>query len=88
MSLIYKPIFSSAISLCLEKDGFLVAAAFQRTKAVLSHSAITGKRDWLRGVKECIITGNLLPAGTTTLNYKSYLDHIYFFKKKQNSEAH
>ena len=48
----------------------------------LSKAAIEGSTDWLRGLKECIILGRLIPAGSTFLNYKSYLDKIYIFKNR------
>jgi DNA-directed RNA polymerase subunit beta' len=67
----------------LNKDGFLSAAGFQETKRMLAKAAIEGSTDWLRGLKECIIIGRLIPAGSAFLNYKSYLDNIYLFKNKQ-----
>ena len=77
----YEPLLLSATNSSLSKDGFLSAAGFQETKRVLTKSAIEGTCDWLRGLKECIIIGRLIPAGSTFLNYKSYLDNIYSFKK-------
>jgi hypothetical protein len=76
----YEPLLLSATNSSLSKDGFLSAAGFQETKRVLSKAAIEGSSDWLRGLKECIIIGRLIPAGSSFLNYKSYLDNIYSFK--------
>lgn len=76
----YEPILLSTTNSSLSKDGFLSAAGFQETKRVLTKAAIEGTTDWLRGLKECIIIGRLIPAGTTFLNYKNYLDNIYTFK--------
>jgi hypothetical protein len=76
----YEPIVLSTTTSSLGKDGFLSNAGFQETKKVLTKAAIEGSRDWLRGLKECIIVGRLIPAGSSFLNYKSYLDNIYFFK--------
>jgi len=76
----YEPLLLSATNSSLSKDGFLSAAGFQETKRVLTKSAIEGTADWLRGLKECIIIGRLIPAGSSFLNYKSYLDNIYSFK--------
>ena len=76
----YEPILISATVSSLNKDGFLSAAGFQETKRVLTKAAIEGCSDWLRGLKECIIIGRLIPAGSTFLNYKNYLDNIYLFK--------
>jgi len=78
----YEPMLMSATNASLSKDGFLSAAGFQETKRILAKAAIEGSTDWLRGLKECIIIGRLIPAGSTFLNYKSYLDNIYFFKDK------
>ena len=68
----YEPILMSTTNSSLNKDGFLSAAGFQETKRMLSKAAIEGSTDWLRGLKECIILGRLIPAGSTFLNYKSY----------------
>ena len=76
----FEPILRSATNSSLSKDGFLSAAGFQETKRVLTKAAIEGSSDWLRGLKECIIIGRLIPAGSAFLNYKNYLDNIYLFK--------
>ena len=76
----YEPILLSATNSSLSKDGFLSAAGFQETKRVLTKAAIEGSYDWLRGLKECVILGRLIPAGSTFLNYKNYLDNVYLFK--------
>jgi DNA-directed RNA polymerase subunit beta' len=76
----YQPILISATASSLNKDGFLSAAGFQETKRILTKAAIEGSCDWLRGLKECIILGRLIPAGSTFLNYKNYLDNVYLFK--------
>jgi hypothetical protein len=77
----YEPLLLSATNSSLTKDGFLSAAGFQETKRVLTKAALEGSSDWLRGLKECIIIGRLIPAGSSFLNYKSYLDNIYLFKE-------
>jgi len=76
----YEPVLLSATTSSLSKDGFLSAAGFQETKRVLTKAAIEGSSDWLRGLKECVIIGRLIPAGSAFLNYKNYLDNIYLFK--------
>ena len=48
----------------LNTESFISAASFQETTRVLTESAIEGKRDWLRGLKENVIIGRLIPAGT------------------------
>jgi hypothetical protein len=76
----FEPLLLSTTNSSLSKDGFLSAAGFQETKRVLTKSAIEGTADWLRGLKECVIIGRLVPAGSAFLNYKNYLDNIYLFK--------
>ena len=76
----YEPLLLSTTNSSLSKDGFLSAAGFQETKRVLAKAAIEGTSDWLRGLKECVIIGRLIPAGSAFLNYKNYLDNIYLFK--------
>ena len=48
----------------LATDSFISAASFQETTRVLTEAAVTGKRDSLRGLKENVIVGRLIPAGT------------------------
>ena len=48
----------------LNTDSFLAAASFQETTRVLTEAAITGSTDHLRGLKENVIIGKLIPAGT------------------------
>ena len=48
----------------LKSDSFISAASFQETTRVLTESAIEGKKDWLNGLKENVIIGRLIPAGT------------------------
>lgn len=77
----YEPLLLSTTNSSLGKEGFLSAAGFQETKRVLTKAAIENTSDWLRGLKECVIIGRLIPAGSAFLNYKNYLDNIYLFKE-------
>ncbi len=55
----------------LETESFLSAAAFQETAKILSNATIRGKKDLLKGIKENVIVGKLIPAGTgRNKNYK------------------
>jgi DNA-directed RNA polymerase subunit beta' len=54
----------------LETDSFLSAASFQETTRVLTDAAIKGKRDELLGLKENVIIGKLIPAGTGMARYR------------------
>jgi DNA-directed RNA polymerase subunit beta' len=51
----------------LATDSFISAASFQETTRVLTEAAVTGKEDDLRGLKENVVVGRLIPAGTGLL---------------------
>jgi len=55
----------------LETDSFLSAASFQDTTKVLSRAAMEAKVDYLQGLKENIIMGNVIPAGTGAVKYRN-----------------
>ena len=61
---LYKPILLGLTKASLNSDSFISAASFQETTRVLTEAAIEGKRDWLYGLKENVIIGRLIPAGT------------------------
>ena len=54
----------------LSTDSFISAASFQETTRVLTEAAINGKVDYLRGLKENVIMGRLIPAGTGMEYYR------------------
>lgn len=60
----YEPIVLGITRASLEVDSFLSAASFQQTTKVLTRAAIENKKDFLKGLKENLLVGNLLPAGT------------------------
>jgi len=60
----YEPLILGITRASLESDSFLAAASFQQTSKMLSRAALYSKRDFLRGLKENVIVGNLIPAGT------------------------
>nr|ULC80453.1 DNA-directed RNA polymerase subunit beta [Ulva lacinulata] len=60
----YEPLILGISKACLEMDGFISAASFQETIKILSRAAILQKRDFLRGLKENLILGHLVPIGT------------------------
>jgi hypothetical protein len=60
----YEPLVLGITKASLEVESFLSAASFQQTTRVLSHAAIFRKKDFLKGLKENVILGNLIPAGT------------------------
>ena len=63
------PIMLGITKASLETDSFLSAASFQETTRVLTDAAIKGKVDMLRGLKENVIIGKLIPAGTGAREY-------------------
>ncbi len=63
------PIMLGITKAALETDSFLSAASFQETTRVLTDVAIKGKYDYLKGLKENVIIGKLIPAGTGAKEY-------------------
>jgi DNA-directed RNA polymerase subunit beta' len=61
---VYDPVLLGITKASLSTDSFISAASFQETTRVLTEAAIMGKRDELRGLKENVIVGRLIPAGT------------------------
>ncbi|WP_373894590.1 DNA-directed RNA polymerase subunit beta' [Virgibacillus natechei] len=66
-----KPVLLGITKASLETDSFLSAASFQETTRVLTDAAIKGKRDELLGLKENVIIGKLVPAGTGINRYRN-----------------
>jgi DNA-directed RNA polymerase subunit beta' len=60
----YSNILLGITKASLSTDSFISAASFQETTRVLTEAAIMGKKDELRGLKENVIVGRLIPAGT------------------------
>jgi DNA-directed RNA polymerase subunit beta' len=60
----YTPVLLGITKASLNTDSFISAASFQETTRVLTEAAIEGKSDWLRGLKENVIIGRLIPAGS------------------------
>lgn len=61
---IYYPILLGITKASLLSDSFISASSFQETTKILTAAAIEGKIDWLRGLKENVIIGRLIPVGT------------------------
>ena len=60
----YEPVLLGITKASLSTDSFISAASFQETTRVLTEAAVNGKMDELRGLKENVIVGRLIPAGT------------------------
>jgi DNA-directed RNA polymerase subunit beta' len=68
---VYENILLGITKASLSTDSFISAASFQETTRVLTEAAIMGKRDELRGLKENVIVGRLIPAGTGLAYHRS-----------------
>ncbi|MGG3737152.1 DNA-directed RNA polymerase subunit beta' [Aeribacillus pallidus] len=79
-----RPVLLGITKASLETDSFLSAASFQETTRVLTDAAIKGKRDELLGLKENVIIGKLVPAGTGMQRYRKAEAVIV---KKEDSSA-
>ncbi len=76
----YENILLGITKASLSTDSFISAASFQETTRVLTEAAIMGKKDDLRGLKENVIVGRLIPAGTGLAYHRARRD-------KENAEA-
>ena len=68
-----KPTLQGITQASLGTSSFISAASFQETTKVLSEASINGKQDKLVGLKENVIVGHLIPAGTGTRKYNKYI---------------
>ena len=66
-----RPLMLGITKASLETDSFLSAASFQETTRILTDAAIKGKVDNLEGLKENVIIGKLIPAGTGSKMYRN-----------------
>lgn len=66
-----RPVLLGITKASLETDSFLSAASFQETTRILTDAAIRGKVDHLTGMKENVIIGKLIPAGTGAKKYRN-----------------
>ncbi|MFB4214180.1 DNA-directed RNA polymerase subunit beta' [Shouchella sp. JSM 1781072] len=81
-----RPVLLGITKASLETDSFLSAASFQETTRVLTDAAIKGKRDELLGLKENVIIGKLVPAGTGLQRYKNLGIHSAHDEKAEQKE--
>ncbi|MEG2376632.1 MAG: DNA-directed RNA polymerase subunit beta', partial [Lactococcus sp.] len=66
-----RPVLMGITKASLETNSFLSAASFQETTRVLTDAAIHGKEDHLLGLKENVIIGKIIPAGTGMFRYRN-----------------
>jgi DNA-directed RNA polymerase subunit beta' len=83
-SAVARPLFQGITKASLNIDSFLSAASFQETTRVLTNAAIAGDTDHLRGLKENIIIGHPIPAGT---GMKRYRDVKLFDEDQQDLDV-
>jgi DNA-directed RNA polymerase subunit beta' len=90
---LFRPIILGITKASLKTNSFISAASFQHTTKILTEAAIQGKTDWLRGLKENVIVGRLIPSGT---GFNTYSDifHMevkipsFLTKKKVNLNSY
>jgi DNA-directed RNA polymerase subunit beta' len=73
MPAVSRPTLQGITQASLKTESWLSAASFQETTKVLSEAAIRGKTDWLMGLKENVIVGHLIPAGTGQRKYNDLI---------------
>jgi DNA-directed RNA polymerase subunit beta' len=71
---LFIPVLFGITKASLRTNSFISAASFQQTTRVLTEAAIQGQTDWLRGLKENVIVGRLIPTGT---GFNAYSDISY-----------
>ncbi len=73
-----EPLLLGITKAALQSESFISAASFQETTKVLTEAAISGKRDKLMGLKENVILGRLIPAGTGFSDYhRTLIKHAF-----------
>ena len=86
------PVLQGITKASLSTSSFISAASFQETTRVLTEAAVGGKSDILKGLKENVIVGRLVPAGTGRVinKYKSiaYTRDKEILEQKETNDAH
>ncbi|CAK9188991.1 unnamed protein product [Sphagnum troendelagicum] len=84
----YKPVLLGITKASLNTQSFISEAGFQETTRVLAKAALRGRIDWLKGLKENVILGGIVPAGTgcqeVILANNSGKTEEYFIEEKEN----
>lgn len=82
-----KPVLLGITKASLETDSFLSAASFQETTRVLTDATIKGKVDELLGLKENVIIGKLVPAGTGIERYRKIEAPVFEEEQEEVEET-
>ena len=80
-------IFRFTSKAALDTESFLSAASFQETTRILTDAAIKGKVDHLHGLKENVITGKLIPAGTGLISEEEEEEKLSEFDVEETMNA-
>ncbi len=80
-----EPLVLGITQASLTTSSFISAASFQETTKVLTEASLKGKLDYLRGLKENVIVGRLIPAGT---GYRKYVDHGIVVPEQKERPTH
>jgi DNA-directed RNA polymerase subunit beta' len=84
----YQRVLLGITKASLSTESFISAASFQETTKVLTEAAVNSKVDYLRGLKENVIMGRLIPAGTGMPEYRAFISREYTqVAKPQASQA-
>ncbi|HXU46167.1 MAG TPA: DNA-directed RNA polymerase subunit beta', partial [Thermoanaerobaculia bacterium] len=81
-----RPLLLGITKASLSTESFISAASFQETTRVLTEAAISGKVDYLRGLKENVIVGRVIPAGTGMAYYNDFHMEEEYLEPEQESE--
>ncbi len=87
---IAKPMLLGITQSSLVTESWISAASFQETTRILSEAAIAGQADYLYGLKENVIVGKLIPAGTGIVSFRDkYLGHeVSDLERQAQKEEH
>jgi len=82
----YEPLLLGITKASLSTESFISAASFQETTKVLTEASINSKVDYLRGLKENVIMGRLIPAGTGAKVYRDLKDNVTTLRRGEVPE--
>lgn len=83
----FQPLLLGITKASLTTESFISAASFQETTRVLTDASIEGKIDYLRGLKENVVMGNLIPAGTGLNRYRKIKVYSPVFEEGEEDET-
>jgi DNA-directed RNA polymerase subunit beta' len=84
---VVQPILLGITKASLSSDSFISAASFQETTRILTEAAVSGQIDYLRGLKENVSIGRLIPAGTGLVTVDDAGDNNKFYSRREQNNA-